>query len=246
MSHDHDHLSPDVQALVDEARALPRVPLSSRDAVRQRLAASLLVPLAPLPPAPAPAPAPAPSPASVATVLRSPFTLATFVVGALSGAVVHRALAPRPAPVTVVRMVQAPPPPVAPTVVEAPVVAQVAPTVDVPAVVAPVVAADVPTHSRGGAHESDEESLSSERAVLELARTNLSRGRSSAAIEALERHAHRFPRGRLAPERESTWVQALVSAGRYDSAREHAARFRRAYPGSMFQSVVDAALREIP
>jgi hypothetical protein len=41
-------------------------------------------------------------------------------------------------------------------------------------------------------------------------------------------------------------VQALVSAGRYDSAREHAARFRRAYPGSMFQSVVDAALREIP
>jgi outer membrane protein assembly factor BamD (BamD/ComL family) len=127
--------------------------------------------------------------------------------------------------------------------VEAPAIA---PVVEAPAVVAPVAAADVPTHSRGGAHESDEGSLSSERAVLELARTSLTRGRSSAAIDALERHAHRFPRGRLAPERESMWVQALVSAGRYDSAREHAARFRRAYPGSMFQSVVDAALREIP
>ncbi len=239
MSHDHDHLSPDVQALVDEARALPRVPVSSRDAVRQRLAASLAVPLV-APPAPAPAP-------SSLAALRSPFTLATFVVGALSGAAAYRALAPRPAPVTVVRVVQAAPPVVAPPVIETPVVAQVAPTVDVPAAVAPaVVAADVPTHSRGGAHESDEESLGNERAVLELARTNLAHGRSSAAIEALERHARRFPHGRLGPERESTWVQALVSAGRYDSAREHAARFRRAYPGSMFQSVVDAALREIP
>jgi hypothetical protein len=242
MSHDHDHLSPDIQALVDEARALPRVAASSRVAVRQRLAASLLVPLA----AP-PSPAPASAPASVAA-RRWPFTLATFVVGALSGAAAHRALAPPPAPVTVVRVVHAPPPAVAPPVAATPSVAtpSVAPVVEAPAVVAPMLAADVPAHPRVGAREPDEASLSSERAVLELARTGLTRGQSSAAIDALERHARRFPRGRLAPERESMWVQALVSAGRYDSAREHAARFRRAYPGSMFQSVVDAALREIP
>ena len=242
MSHDHDHLSPDIQALVDGARALPRVAASSRDAVRQRLAASLQVPLA-APPVPSPAPAPSPAPLAA---LRWPFTLATFVVGALSGAAAHRALAPRPAPVTVVRVVQAAPPMLAPPVVATPRIAEVAPMVEAPAVVAPVPAPDAPAHPRLGARETDEGSLSSERAVLELARTGLTRGQSSAAIDALERHARRFPRGRLAPERESMWVQALVSAGRYDSAREHAARFRRTYPGSMFQSVVDAALREIP
>ena len=80
----------------------------------------------------------------------------------------------------------------------------------------------------------------------DIARTGLTRAQASDAIDALERHAQRYPRGRLAPEREGMLVQALVSVGRYDAAREHAARFRRAYPGSMFQPVVDAALREIP
>ncbi|MEZ4410131.1 MAG: hypothetical protein R3A52_27190 [Polyangiales bacterium] len=199
-----------------------------------------------------PRPRPRPPPA-LGLASRLPFTLATFVVGALTGAVAHRALAPRPAPTVIVRTVTAAPPPVAPPPV-APAPAVVPAIVDASVVDASVavedasaeaVAADVPTRAHGP-RARDEGSLNAERAVLEIARTALTRGQSSAAIDALERHARRFPRGRMAPERESMWVQALVSAGRYDAAREHAARFRRSYPGSMLQPVVDAALREIP
>jgi hypothetical protein len=230
MNDDREPLSPDIQALLDAARALPPAPAASRDAVRARLDASLRVPL------PTPGPAPA-------LPRRWPLTLATFVVGALTGALAQRALTPRPAVVTVVRVVQAPPVTAAPAVTDAAV--EAAPPAPALAPPAAVVAADVPTRAHAP-REPQEDSLNGERAVLEIARTGLTRGQSAAAIAALERHARRYPRGRLAPERESMWVQALVSAGRYDAAREHAARFRRAYPGSMLQPVVDAALRQIP
>lgn len=230
MNDDREPLSPDIRSLLDAARALHPAPTASRDAVRARLDASLRAPL------PNPAPAPA-------LPRRWPLTVATFVVGALSGALAQRALTPRPAVVTVVRVVQAPPAPAARTVADAAVaVAVVAPALAPPAA---VVAADVPTRARVD-REPVEGSLNGERAVLEIARTGLTRGQSAAAIAALERHARRYPRGRLAPERDSMWVQALVSAGRYDAAQEHAARFRRSYPGSMLQPVVDEALRQIP
>ncbi len=228
MNDDREPLSPDIQSLLDAARALHPAPAASRDAVRARLDASLRAPL------PDPAPALAPP-------RRWPLTIATFVVGALSGALAQRAFTPRPAVVTVVRVVQAPPAPAARTVADA-AVAPVAPALAPPAA---AVAADAPTRARV-AREPAEDSLNGERAVLEIARTGLTRGQSTAAIAALERHARRYPRGRLAPERDSMWVQALVSAGRYDAAQEHAARFRRSYPGSMLQPVVDEALRQIP
>lgn len=226
MNDDREPLSPDIQSLLDAARALHPAPAASRDAVRARLDASLRAPL------PDPAPALAPP-------RRWPLTIATFVVGALSGALAQRALTPRPAVVTVVRVVQAPPAPAARAAADAAVAA--APVA--PALAPPTV--NVPTRARV-ARAPEEDSLNGERAVLEIARTGLTRGQGAAAIAALERHARRYPRGRLAPERDSMWVQALVSAGRYDAAREHAARFRRSYPGSMLQPVVDAALRQIP
>jgi hypothetical protein len=62
----------------------------------------------------------------------------------------------------------------------------------------------------------------------------------------LERHEREYPKPILGEEREALMVEALVRAGRYDEARVRAAAFRRATPGSLFLSAVDAAIRSIP
>lgn len=242
MSDEHDSLSPDLRALVDAARPYPRVRPGARDAVRGRLAQSLGVPLDPPPPAAA-----ASARAVTSAVARRWLsTLFTFALGAMSGAAAYHGIVLRRAPpAAVVRAPSIPPHAVVAAQPSAEPVA--APEVPPPEAPAPaVVSAPDAGRAHGGERDHDGESLSRERTGLEIARTALTRGQSGAALDALERHAHSFPHGRLAPERESLWVQALVSAGRYDAAREHAARFRRAFPGSMFQRVVDAALRAIP
>ena len=93
----------------------------------------------------------------------------------------------------------------------------------------------------GVRHDTD---FAAERALLETARTALSRGQSDAALEVLSRHARRFSHGRLVEERESLWVQALVQAGRDPEARERGERFRRQFPSSLFQPIIDAALKK--
>ena len=85
------------------------------------------------------------------------------------------------------------------------------------------------------------DSLGAERALLEVARTALSRGDSAAAMESLDRHVQRFPAGQLTEEREALYVQALARAGRHDEARARAARFEKRFPGSVFRPVVEAA-----
>ena len=79
-----------------------------------------------------------------------------------------------------------------------------------------------------------------------MARTALTRGRAEDALRTLELHLQSFPRGRLAEERDSLTIQALVSLGRHASARARAAQFRRKYPQSLLRPIVDHALRAIP
>lgn len=81
-----------------------------------------------------------------------------------------------------------------------------------------------------------------ERALVDTARTALARGRSADALTAIEEHTRRFPRGRLAEEREALAVQALALTGDRAGALARAARFRRAYPNSIFGSAVDRAV----
>jgi hypothetical protein len=85
--------------------------------------------------------------------------------------------------------------------------------------------------------------LAQERALLEMARTALSRRDLSHAFESLESHASKFPNGQLAEERESLWVQALASAGRLEEARLRAAEFKAKYPNSLLLPAVEAALQ---
>jgi TolA-binding protein len=104
------------------------------------------------------------------------------------------------------------------------------------AVSAPSATALAPT-TRAPAGDPNEE-----RALIDTARTALTRGRTVDAMTAIEDHTRRFPRGRLAEEREALAVQALALAGDSEGARARAERFRRAYPSSIFSSAVDHAL----
>jgi hypothetical protein len=88
--------------------------------------------------------------------------------------------------------------------------------------------------------------LAAERALLEIARTALARGQSARALEALQRHATEFPRGRLGEEREALSIQALLAAGRRDEARARAERFEKTFPRSLLLPAIDAALAPKP
>jgi hypothetical protein len=89
-------------------------------------------------------------------------------------------------------------------------------------------------------------SWTAERVLLDAARRDLASGDVHGALLALSRHGDRFPRGKLGEEREAMWVNALVRAGEYATARTKAEAFRRRYPSSFLASSVDAAIAAIP
>jgi hypothetical protein len=85
--------------------------------------------------------------------------------------------------------------------------------------------------------------LNTERSLLDEARTSLMRGRGPAAINALQRHAQQYPRGKLSQEREALFIQALASTGQTDQARARAALFRKQFPTSLLLPAVEAAVQ---
>lgn len=88
------------------------------------------------------------------------------------------------------------------------------------------------------AHHS---SLAAERKLVARARTALLADDFDVALEALDRHAHLYPRGQLAEERDSLRVRALSGSGDHTAARALADEFARAHPGSLFLPSVRAA-----
>jgi hypothetical protein len=88
--------------------------------------------------------------------------------------------------------------------------------------------------------------LAREHALLEAARSAVSRGQGGAALASLDEHARAFPGGRLAQEREVLTIQALMQTGRHADARARGESFRRRFPKSMLLPVVDAALGTNP
>jgi hypothetical protein len=195
--------------------------------------------------------APQATPRLVRVFARGPHRAwATFLVGAAVGATVYG---------TVARLRQDPkvvnPPPatwmVAPPASESTAVAPL-PVPELPSAVEaghrPIVTAPSNGRSPGepAVGGSKDEGLAAERHLIEMARTALARGRLDGALATLHRHARRFAKGQLAEERDSLLVQTLVAKGDYGQAREHATRFRRQHPSSLFQPVVDQALQSIP
>jgi hypothetical protein len=85
------------------------------------------------------------------------------------------------------------------------------------------------------------DSLSELRAIA-VARNLVDRD-PEAALAALDKVRHDFPRGYFVEERQALTVLALSGAGRTSAARDQAAAFLRAHPDGPFSDRVRAILR---
>jgi RNA polymerase sigma factor (sigma-70 family) len=85
----------------------------------------------------------------------------------------------------------------------------------------------VPTAGTASAYSTD---FAAEQTAFDTARAAFARGKMTAAIQALEHHAQRYPRGPNALERDRMWIDALLSLGRTIEACRRVEAFRRAYP----------------
>jgi len=147
--------------------------------------------------------------------------LGVLAAGAVAGAGADRLLAPVAVPAPPVIVVVERPAPEAPPSSPEPAPAP-----------APVPAPRPAPAPRPGVAERDVP-LARERALLELARTALSRSKLDEANEALARHEREFPQGTLVEEREALAIQALWLQGKPALAKQRAARFRSRYPDSV-------------
>ena len=102
---------------------------------------------------------------------------------------------------------------------------------------------DSPSSARPTAGDA---SWAREQALLDTARRNLARGEAEACLSELGKHGRAFPQGKLAEEREALMINAMVSVGKYDEARQKAGAFRMRYPHSFLSPSVDAAILAIP
>lgn len=78
--------------------------------------------------------------------------------------------------------------------------------------------------------------LADEMKILGPARSALRRGDPTRALELLEKHEHRFPRGQLSDERDFERVKCLCALDHTDRARAAAKRFAKTHPGSALAS----------
>jgi hypothetical protein len=90
-----------------------------------------------------------------------------------------------------------------------------------------------------------QESYRAEVALLQRAQAAYANRNFTAALALVGEHGRRFPRGRLAEEREALRVRSLAAAGRRDEARRAATIFAHRFPRSVLlprlQETVSAA-----
>jgi hypothetical protein len=89
--------------------------------------------------------------------------------------------------------------------------------------------------------------IAAERLLMSRAAAALASGDPSEALAALREHEKRcHGRGRLAEEREETWITALIQAGKIGEAKEKLARFERVFPGNAKIEAFRAAVSRGP
>ena len=168
-------------------------------------------------------------------------------IGGVVGVVARRQPAPAPvierptpvAPVAVTPKVELPPEPELPKAEEPPTkppppvkqVVKVVPTV-VPTPVEPTKASPPPPPGN-----PDEEL-----AALDDAIAAARAGRSAQALAAVDAHLAKFPQSALSQEREVIAIEALVTLGRRDDARERLKSFRTKWPTSTHLVRLEALL----
>jgi hypothetical protein len=87
------------------------------------------------------------------------------------------------------------------------------------------------------------ESYAAELQLLQRAQSEYASHDFVNALVLLAEHGRRFPRGRLAEEREALRVRSLARAGRGDEARRALASFANRFPHSAFLPRLQAAAR---
>ncbi len=104
---------------------------------------------------------------------------------------------------------------------------------------APAPAAAPPSRSPPAAAEpNSNNSLAAELEALDSARRALSAGNGGQALQLLDAHGRRFPRGRLRLEAEVLRIEALMQTGQRAAASARAKAFVKRYPNSVFVSRV--------
>lgn len=89
---------------------------------------------------------------------------------------------------------------------------------------------------------------SSEREIIQTARSAISASDSKAAIRALKEHKRFYSRGELAEEREVLWISLLSRDAKLSRAQKRATRFFARFPGSLhstrIKSEIEAAKKK--
>ena len=242
MTPEGDPMSEAARALLDAERLRPEPSAARLEQIASRLDVSFgaLEQLAPGPGAPS------------GHALRVPgrrwgLVAASFAAGAFVGVAATRLLfAPSPPASREAPEIEVPAPK-PPEELRSPVPESA--RAEIPAPKAPPVARQLPPVAapRAVAADADRDhELARERALLEIARSALGRDKAGDALEAIEQHAGRYPRGVLSEERESLRIQALVSAGRTEESRAAAAAFQDRFPRSILWPAIRAALEREP
>ena len=86
-----------------------------------------------------------------------------------------------------------------------------------------------------------QESYAAELQLLQRAQSEYASHEFANALVLLAEHGRRFPKGRLAEEREALRVRSLARAGRGDEARRALASFANRFPHSAFLPRLQAA-----
>jgi hypothetical protein len=186
---------------------------------------------------------------------RLPLAVTMLAVGGLGGAGLH-ALLRKPVETTVYVPVPAPPAPAPvpkeptppPDTIEPapppkaehrrePAAPRRAPPPPIPAPAQPPAAA-----SESERQLARDRALAAERALIEQARTALSRGKPADALVLLAQHRRGFGKGQLVEEREALEILSLAAAGQTGLARARAAAFRQSFPKSLLLRAIDDAL----
>lgn len=94
---------------------------------------------------------------------------------------------------------------------------------------------------RGARALSPKESYAAEVGLLQGAQSDYARRDFRGALVLVAEHAHRFPKGRLAEEREALRIRSLAGAGRPDEARRALESFARHFPRSALLPRLQAA-----
>lgn len=187
----------------------------------------------------------------VAFAKMAPWLLGAFLIGGGVGAAVHAAVVAKDAPITPPSAIPSPSPSArpdpgpntAPSDSVAAISVSALPSASTRVVPAITLAPSTRPSSTASADPVAQRDvdLAAERALVDRARTALTRGQPAAALEALDSHAKSFPRGRLTEEREALAIDALARAGRTQEAATRADRFRSTWPNSVFGGLVDTA-----